>query len=318
MSRRYFDVNGDPIYTPSLNQSNYDFSQPDDSYDGPLEFYRSWQNNDDILLSRDQFNDNEINYSSNVNAPMQSIVPHLQNIPHEARITEAETQIHTNPENQVRRTYHLFEITTMEEKKIGRRKRDRTYPDNAEHTKFDPDNILTKVKKTSYNNYLEYYNEELKKTEDKEIEKEKIELKKITNSVLGVSSREDNLALLEMSMQDILSNPLSNNFTRIDKNYNKNSINFILERNDEKLTSLLGKPFGHVIKVFAGDLKDKDFEGFKTIEDEIKEIEDKIRDNPSLENEEKEYIKVYRYYAKNYKQTFLDKDKRAPRKKKND
>jgi hypothetical protein len=136
--------------------------------------------------------------------------------------------------------------------------------------------------------------------------------------VLGVSSREDNLALLEMSMQDILSNPLPNNCTRIDKNYNKNSINFILERNDEKLTSLLGKPFEHVIRVFAGDLKDKDFEGFKTIEDEIKEIEDKIRDNPSLENEEKEYIKVYRYYAKNYKQTFLDKDKRAPRKKKND
>ena len=66
MSRRYFDVNGDPIYTPSLNQPNYDFSQPDDSYDGPSDIYRPRQNNDDFSLSGDQINDNENNYFSNV------------------------------------------------------------------------------------------------------------------------------------------------------------------------------------------------------------------------------------------------------------
>ena len=117
-------------------------------------------------------------------------------------------------------------------------------------------------------------------------------------------------------MKDILSNQLSNNHTTIDKDYNKNAIKFILRGNDEKLISLLNKDFENVIRVFGGDLKDKDFDGFKTIEDEIKKIENKIKKNPSLEPKERKYIKTYRYYAKNYKQTLLDMKERAPQKKK--
>ena len=219
--------------------------------------------------------------------------------------------MHTNPEIlvNVRRTYPIFRT---EKTTIGRRKRDINYPDEAEHTKFEKKNVLTRNKKASYNNFLDYFNKEIKNTKDKEIQKEKIELKKITNSVIGVCSKEDNLDLLKLPMKDILSNPLMKKFKRIDKNYNKNSINFILGRKDEKLISLLNKNFESVIRVFAGDLKDKDFDGFKTIEDEIKKIENKIKKNPSLEPKERKYIKTYRYYAKNYKQTLLDMKERAP------
>jgi putative sterol carrier protein len=311
MSLQY-DINNNPIYTPSLNQENYDFRLQDKLNEDSFEFNRSRLNNDDILTSslNNQFDDNEISYCSNVNSPMQNIEPHIQNM-----ITAAETQMHTNPENEVRRTYPIFEIININ---LGRRKRDINYPDEAKHNKFEKKNVLTKTKKTSYNNYMKFFNKELENTEDTEIKKEKIKLKKIDNSVLGVFSKKDNLALLKMPMKDILSNQLSNNHTTIDKDYNKNAIKFILRGNDEKLISLLNKDFENVIRVFGGDLKDKDFDGFKTIEDEIKKIENKIKKNPSLEPKERKYIKTYRYYAKNYKQTLLDMDKRAPRKKKND
>jgi hypothetical protein len=316
MSYQY-DINNNPIYTPSLNQSNYDFRLPDELSDDSLEFYRLRQNNDDNLSLGDQLDDNENNYFHNVNALMQNFEQHIQNNPHEAWITEVETQMHTNPEIlvNVRRTYPIFRT---EKTTIGRRKKDRIYLNKAKHTRSEKKNVLTRNKKASYNNFLDYFNKEIKNTKDKEIQKEKIELKKITNSVIGVCSKEDNLDLLKLPMKDILSNPLMKKFKRIDKNYNKNSINFILGRKDEKLISLLNKNFESVIRVFAGDLKDKDFDGFKTIEDEIEEIKENIKENPCLELEETEYIKTYRYYAKNYKQTLLDMDKRAPRKKKND
>ena len=71
MSYQY-DINNNPIYTPSLNQSNYDFRLPDELSDDSLEFYRLRQNNDDNLSLGDQLDDNENNYFHNVNALMQN------------------------------------------------------------------------------------------------------------------------------------------------------------------------------------------------------------------------------------------------------
>ena len=119
-----------------------------------------------------------------------------------------------------------------------------------------------------------------------------------------------------MPMKDILSSPLPNNCVRIDKNYNKNAIDFILKRNDQQLISLLEIHFRDVIKIFSGELKNKDFDGFKTIDDEIKKIKKKIRENPSLELEEMKYIKNLKYFAKNYEKVLLETDGRTPKKKK--
>ena len=82
--------------------------------------------------------------------------------------------------------------------------------------------MLTKIKKASYNNFLESFNNNLKNSKDEEIKKRKIKLRKVSNSFIEVSSKNDNLELIEMKMKDILSNQLSNNHKKIDKNYNKN------------------------------------------------------------------------------------------------
>ena len=61
-------------------------------------------------------------------------------------------------------------------------------------------------------------NKNIKDSKDEEIKKRRIKLRKINYSVIEVSSRNDNLKLIEMKMKDILSHPLSNNHKKIDKN----------------------------------------------------------------------------------------------------
>ena len=85
-------------------------------------------------------------------------------------------------------------------------------------------------------------NKNIKDSKDEEIKKRRIKLRKINYSMIEVSSRNDNLKLIEMKMKDILSHPLSNNHKKIDKNYNKNTIDFILKKRMKNL-------FIHLIKV---------------------------------------------------------------------
>ena len=85
-------------------------------------------------------------------------------------------------------------------------------------------------------------NKNIKDSKDEEIKKRRIKLRKINYLMIEVSSRNDNLKLIEMKMKDILSHPLSNNHKKIDKNYNKNTIDFILKKRMKNL-------FIHLIKV---------------------------------------------------------------------
>ena len=57
---------------------------------------------------------------------------------------------------------------------------------------------------------------------------------------------------------------------------------------------------------------DKDLDGFKTIEEDVKKIKDHLKDEPDLELEEMKYIKAYTQYTKNFKQTYMDIKKRIP------
>ena len=181
--------------------------------------------------------------------------------------------------------------------------------DNAKvHDKYETKNIMTKIKKAVYNNDIKFTNKTIEDSTDEEIKKRKIILKKVENSKIEVSSRKDNLGLLETEMKDILSYPLSNNFKTVEKDYNKKAIDFILTRKDEKLNSILKKNFEDVIRIYAGDLIDKDFDGFKKLEDDIKEMEDK--------GEDEKYIEKYREHAKNYKKIYMKMRGRTPRRKK--
>jgi hypothetical protein len=246
-------------------------------------------------------NNRNINVNQN-NFPSQNI----GYFPNEPRTSTIATQMLDNPESRAGTNYHLFEVKKVLNKK---RKRDNIDSDNAKvHDKYETKNIMTKIKKAVYNNDIKFTNKSIEDSTDEEIKKRKIILKKVENSKIEVSSREDNLRLLETEMKDILSYPLSNNFKTVEKDYNKKAIDFILTRKDEKLNSILKKNFEDVIRIYAGDLIDKDFDGFKKLEDDIKEMEDK--------GEDEKYIEKYREHAKNYKKIYMKMRGRTPRMKK--
>jgi hypothetical protein len=308
-----YDINNNSISSPSLNESNdsNDFvPQSDELNNNNYEFNNSEQFNNDNLLSRFPFGNDELNSFDDEHLPIQQFEPPHPYIPNEVMTTAAVTQMPANPEISVQRT-PIFEIKKVKHKFIGRRRKNKIYTYKAEHTKKETKNMLTKIKKASYNNYLDLINNNIKDSKDEEIRKRNIKLRKVSNSIIGVSSREDNLDLIKLNMKDILSSPLSNNHKRFDKNYNKKAIDFILNRKDEKLISNLNKSFEDVIRIYADDLTDKNFDSFKTIKDDIN-----LKEDSDLELEELEYIKTYKAYAKNYKETFMNIDGRSPRKKK--
>ena len=242
------------------------------------------ENNLDENNSDDYYSSSHISNSNNINTNFnQENIPILNigNIPNEPRAAEPVTQISVNPGIMARSSCHIFVVNV--EKKIMLGKRNEIYLNKAKHDKYEKKNILTRIKKAGYNNHLEYTNERIKDSPDEEINKSGIELKKVNNSKIEVSSKDDNLELIKLKMKDILSFPLSNNYKTIDKNYNKKAIDFILTRKDEKLSAILNKGFEDVIRIYAGELTDKDFDGFKTIEDELK-------GNSDLKEEDEEYI----------------------------
>jgi hypothetical protein len=244
---------------------------------------------DDNSLSSYHTNSNNRNTNFNqTNFPDQNI----GNIPNEPRTFATQT-------------CHLFEVKKFLDRK---RKRDKNDSDKAKvHDKYEKKNILTKIKKRAYNNHIKFTNKSIDDSSDEEIKKRKIKIQKVDNSKIEVSSKKDNLDLLEMEMKDILSYPLTNNFKTIDKNYNKKAIEFILTRNDEKLISILKINFEDVIRIYAGDLIDKDFDGFKKIEDDILKMENKGVD--------KKYIEKYKEHAKIYKTIYMEMKEREPRRK---
>ena len=296
-----YDINNNLLFSPS-DESNHYFRQSDELFDDTFKFNSFEQNKDDNLLFGLEFG----------NLPNLSIEPLNLNIPNEGMTSTAATPISANPEIRVKSIPPIFKIQKVKKKFIGRRNRDIVYLYKAKHTKFEMKDILTKIKKAAYNNFLRLINKNIKDSKDEEIKKREIELKKVDNSLIEVSSKNDNLKLIKKKMKDILSGPLSNNYKKIDKNYNKKAIEFILRGKDEKLISNLNISFEDVIRIYAGDLIDKDFDDFKTIEDDVKGI----KDDSDLELEEMEYIKTYIEYAKNYKKTYMNIKGRSSKKKK--
>ena len=303
-----------PISTPFLhNSNNYDLPQLFSSED---EFnYNSENNiNDNLssfwspgihsnLLSPPINEYNDFDDDKDLENNIKDI-PFKSNIPIEVKTTRVTTKMPVNHEIISNTTSKIFEIKKEKKFLSGKRKRNIIYIRKAIHTKFEKKNILTKIKKKAYNNYMKSFNKNIKDSPDEEIKKKKIQLRKINNSIIEVSSKKDNLKLLEMNMKDILSQPLSNKFKHIDKNYNKKSIDFILKKKDKKLTSMLNKTFDEVIRIYAYDSIDKDFTHFKTLKDDIKNMEDET------------YIEEYKKYAKSFKINYIDMKERTPRRKK--
>lgn len=205
----------------------------------------------------------------------------------------------------------IFEIQKI--KKNGR------IPKNVKnfkgkHNKMTDDNIIRKIKAKFYNNIVDYINILYEKC-SKKIKKYPNEKKckkliqKIISSESKVIKKEDNLNWFSLKIKDILSAKISSKFKKYKSDYNKKNIEYVYKENKLKdLIEVLEKSVRNVYYDYCHDIK---VEGLKTLENDINEIREEMKNN----EEEKidDYLVKFKEFALNLENKFKNKRDRKYR-----
>lgn len=203
----------------------------------------------------------------------------------------------------------IFEIKKVKKSFIGRKRKNQfqlsnndtvTDTDNKVHTKNEKDDMFTKLKRNGYNNSLKCVNYKLKKSKNPKLNS--IKLKKIDNSVIIVSKKEENQALFKTELKDLFSNKLSKKYKYENPYYNKEKIDFILKQNDKEINSVIEKKFGDMIDIYVDKNKEV-IDGFTKLKDDKEFL---------TKNKDKKYVKLFKDFAYNYEENV---NKICPRRK---
>ena len=200
----------------------------------------------------------------------------------------------------------IFEIKKEKKTFLGRKRKNlwpNIFDSDKTHTKNKKDDIFTKLKRNTYNNSLKSVNYRLKKSKNKNLNY--IELKKIDNSVIIVSKKEENQELLKTELKDLFSNPISKKYKYNKLDYNKIAIKYILKQNDKEINNYLKKTFGDMMEVYV-DKNKENIEGFTKLKDDKKFFD---------KNKDVEYIKLFKDFASNYEEIINNIFPRRKRKK---
>ena len=192
----------------------------------------------------------------------------------------------------------IFEIKKEKKSLLGRKRKNQLPNNNNNdasdfnnvHTKNRKDDIFTKLKRNSYNNSSKCLNHLLKKSKNKNLNT--IQLKKIDNSILIVSKKEENLDLLKTKLKDLFSNNISIKYKYIDIEYNKKAIKYILKQNDKEINHVLEKAFGDMMEIYV-DKNKETIDGFTKLKDDKKFFE---------KNNDVEYIKLFKDFASKFEE----------------
>ena len=304
--------------------TNYDDLQDQPYLYGNYENYKSYDNNDNqtILSFENSIFKEEKSYSFSLNSndindlyyiktsskleleeipedmPEENISPKIpkeKNIP-ENPITKSKTTSYKTILQIVHKKIEkIFEIKKSKKSLLGRKRKnplttntDNTIDNNNTHTKNRKDDIFTKLKRNTYNNSLKSVNYRLKKSKNKNLNS--IKLKKIDNSVIIVSKKEENQALLKTELKDLFSNKISKKYKYDELDYNKKKIDYILKQNDKEINNALKKNFGDMMDIYV-DKNKENIEGFTKLKNDKNFFE---------KNNDVEYIKLFNDFAKNY------------------
>jgi hypothetical protein len=219
------------------------------------------------------------------------------------------------------------------QKKDGEKKRGRTpkKDSNKIHNKMNSDNIILKIKAKLFENILEFINAILRKM------KLNIELIKLDYNYIKNLRRDNELNLLNTTLKDILSMNISPKFKSKDKDYNKKTINDLIDIIDKKKNSnynallfVLNMTFRDWLDIFTGknslENKTNNFEGnqmdinfdliknsFVGIDKFLSNLEEEIK--KEKENDYK-YFAFCIFYLYNYERWFFVKSSRKKKDKK--
>ena len=142
------------------------------------------------------------------------------------------------------------ETTKTDEKKLGRKRKGTNK--KGSHTKNDVDNVIKKIKRVFFDKSPEYVAKVVNYA--KSDKKQKFILGKLSYEYIDKLKKENELALFQMKLKDLLSLNISSKCSLSkDKEFNKKNINRILEeeKDNKVIIDLLNMNFDKWIDVFT-------------------------------------------------------------------
>ena len=203
------------------------------------------------------------------------------------------------------------ETTKTDEKKLGRKRKGTNK--KGSHTKNDVDNVIKKIKRVFFDKSPEYVAKVVNYA--KSDKKQKFILGKLSYEYIDKLKKENELALFQMKLKDLLSLNISSKCSLSkDKEFNKKNINRILEeeKDNKVIIDLLNMNFDKWIDVFT--LKTSienvpEFDGFEKTLKDISEIKDE-----GFEKKDGKYFSRFIFYLFNYQNYFKNKKGRSSKK----
>jgi len=203
------------------------------------------------------------------------------------------------------KTKKIFEIYKMN-KKIRRIKKNSGYI--GKHNKLSEDNVIRKIKRRFLENVRIYINKEYKKY----YLKKKINvdnnnwIKKISPKFYGQIKKIDNIKWFNSKIFEVFSENLSLRYSSHSLDSNKqNILKFLSSNESSTLKDILNTKVEILFSQYIDNVK---IEGFKTLNDDIKELEKQMKD--SGQDNIVKYLKKYEDTAKNLKYIFNKKIER--------
>lgn len=228
-------------------------------------------------------------------------------------ISKNKEEIHKN--RKIRKlAQKIFNIMKEKKKNTKKGRMPKILKENylGVHNKFSEDNIIRKIKASFLENSMDYVNKQYG------IYLKKRGIKKLFRLIQRISpkesrkiKKEENLNFLEAPLKKIFSSKLSKKCSLYDPDYNKKQIEELYLQNDAKdVINTLDISVGEMYDKYCKNIK---MDGFKTLEDDLRE--ERIKMEKKQENDIEEYIEKFRWTAINYKQIFDGKKPRNSKKK---
>ena len=203
------------------------------------------------------------------------------------------------------------ETTKTDEKKLGRKRKGTNK--KGSHTKNDVDNVIKKIKRVFFDKSPEYVAKVVNYA--KSDKKQKFILGKLSYEYIDKLKKENELALFQMKLKDLLSLNISSKCSLSkDKEFNKKNINRILEeeKDNKVIIDLLNMNFDKWIDVFTLKTSIENVPEFDGFEKTLKDISE-IKDEDS-EKKDGKYFSRFIFYLFNYQNYFRNKKGRSSKK----
>jgi len=211
----------------------------------------------------------------------------------------------------------FFEANIKKKNKCGRKRKGENYDNISDrHDKFTDDNVRRKLKRIIFTYLLKYINKQIKIKYNGKIGKGifKKELCILNHIQITNSNVTFNKELLNKNLYDIFSDKISRRITKYPEDHNKFIIEGLINEEDTEkriyFQNLFNLTFSDCLEYLNGD---KYFEQLNGLElfSEFKEIK---KDYLKIYDDGKEYIKLLKYYLKEYKNIINRKTPRESKK----